>query len=299
MKMALSIPWILSGLIITGLAFALFKKYKVALCLTLFVFIINWYFHSFAFGIYSTNCDAPTVRILSFNMNGDTEPCSAADKLQFIIEQDADVVYLAEDFYGVCVEVDSVLRAVYPYTTYDYNLSHYFYSKYPITKYNRFAGEVDERAAIVSAIVNVSGVTINVVGCHLSSNNYTKDFEDVRRLSTMDRLLGYVGSIGYSSELRLKEAEVIVDSLSSLPTIVMGDMNDVTGSPCMRVLEDAGLKDAWWEGGYGYGATIHQPLPYRIDHIMYSKGMKLRGIKKVNNNRLSDHDALVADFEIE
>lgn len=81
-----------------------------------------------------------------------------------------------------------------------------------------------------------------------------------------------------------------------VPTIVMGDFNDVPGSPTLNILERAGLKDAWWEGGCGYGATIHHPLPYRIDHILHNDGLKLKSIKKIVTQDLSDHDALVARF---
>lgn len=78
--------------------------------------------------------------------------------------------------------------------------------------------------------------------------------------------------------------------------IIMGDFNDVSGSKPLNILEDAGFKDAWWDGGFGYGATIHHPLPFRIDHIMYNDGVELVEIKKVDSNGLSDHDALVATF---
>ena len=78
----------------------------------------------------------------------------------------------------------------------------------------------------------------------------------------------------------------------------MGDLNDVGGSPTVKVLEDAGLSDAWWKGGFGYGATIHRPLPYRIDHIMYSDRVKLLHIEVVDSEGLSDHNALYAEFEL-
>ena len=61
---------------------------------------------------------------------------------------------------------------------------------------------------------------------------------------------------------------MIVRDLSDVPCIVMGDMNDVSGSPCMKVFANAGLRDTWWDGGFGYGATIHEPVLYRIDHVM-------------------------------
>ncbi len=53
------------------------------------------------------------------------------------------------------------------------------------------------------------------------------------------------------------------------------------------------------KGGNGYGATFHHPLPYRIDHIFYNEGLKLKSIRKVDSQGLSDHDALVAEFWVE
>ena len=78
----------------------------------------------------------------------------------------------------------------------------------------------------------------------------------------------------------------------------MGDFNDVCVSKPLKILEDSGFKDAWWVGGFGYGATIHHPLPFRIDHIMYNEGLELVEIKKVDSEDISDHDALLAKFII-
>ena len=83
------------------------------------------------------------------------------------------------------------------------------------------------------------------------------------------------------------------------PLIVMGDMNDVSGSTPINRIKKAGLKDAWWEGGCGYGATFHgKGLRLRIDHILYDyKGLELVGVKVIGND-LSDHNALIARFRI-
>ncbi len=74
-------------------------------------------------------------------------------------------------------------------------------------------------------------------------------------------------------------------------------MNDICGSSAIRVLENIGIKDAWWEGGVGYGATIHHPLPYRIDHILHNEGLVLKGVKVIDTSDISDHNALVAVFD--
>lgn len=41
---------------------------------------------------------------------------------------------------------------------------------------------------------------------------------------------------------------------------------------------------------------IHKPLPYRIDHIMFSEQFKLQKIEIVSSEGLSDYDALYAEF---
>jgi len=63
-------------------------------------------------------------------------------------------------------------------------------------------------------------------------------------------------------------------------------------------LKDAGLKNAWWEGGFGYGATFKQGwMRLRIDHIYYNDKLELKNIKVVETE-LSDHNMLVADFSL-
>lgn len=55
----------------------------------------------------------------------------------------------------------------------------------------------------------------------------------------------------------------------SLPTIVMGDMNDFSGMSPLKTLKSADLKDAWWEGGKGLGPTFHEGwMHFRLDHIL-------------------------------
>lgn len=59
-----------------------------------------------------------------------------------------------------------------------------------------------------------------------------------------------------SIDLRKMETIDIVTDMSDVTCIVMGVMNDVCSSYCLQVFA-YGLRDAWWEGGFGYGATIH------------------------------------------
>lgn len=81
--------------------------------------------------------------------------------------------------------------------------------------------------------------------------------------------------------------------------IVAGDLNDWCGSTTLNTLMGDGenaLKDAWWEGGNGFGFTYHGwHLRLRLDHILYSGGLELKNVKVIDSD-LSDHRPLVADF---
>ena len=142
--------------------------------------------------------------------------------------------------------------------------------------------------------------TIAIRGCHLVSNNYTIESKYITpdSINSCSTFLQYVNDIEFAYSQRVKEAENLAFDVSKVetPIIVLGDMNDVGGSKTIRQIEALGLKDAWWEGGCGYGATIHKPIPYRIDHILFSSRLKLNNVKVVSSEGLSDHDAVFAKF---
>lgn len=83
--------------------------------------------------------------------------------------------------------------------------------------------------------------------------------------------------------------------------IVVGDLNDWCGSTTLNTLMGEGddaLKDAWWEGGNGFGFTYQGwHLRLRLDHILYSDGVELNDVRVVDSD-LSDHRPLIATFSI-
>lgn len=88
----------------------------------------------------------------------------------------------------------------------------------------------------------------------------------------------------------------------------MGDMNDISGSYTLRRIESvellrhgsAGLTDAWWKGGFGYGTTYHDhSLRLRLDYILYDEDrLTLTDVKEIDTDA-SDHNALVGGFRFE
>ena len=83
--------------------------------------------------------------------------------------------------------------------------------------------------------------------------------------------------------------------------VLAGDLNDWCGSTTLNTLMGEGenaLKDAWWEGGNGFGFTYQGwHLRLRLDHILYSDGLKLNDVKVIDSD-FSDHRPLKATFTI-
>jgi endonuclease/exonuclease/phosphatase (EEP) superfamily protein YafD len=76
----------------------------------------------------------------------------------------------------------------------------------------------------------------------------------------------------------------------------MGDMNSEPDWPEMKLILDAGMVDAWSEGGEGSGLTWPADAPYqRIDWIWLSPDLRALHAETVES-AASDHRAVVADL---
>lgn len=318
--LALSAPWILLLLIVIAICLLLFRRRKFATGLLLLAMAGNWWFEVMPVGVLSKvssskfQVQGNELKVLSFNCNLSHKQDNREEKRSkikaFINKQVPEVVFLTENFINRDDSLWLILQEVYPYRVKQKNsVGNSLYSKYPILS-DTIYKEKGQGYGITYCQIEVKGKRLEVIGVHLSSNNYNEQmvYMTPDSVATGAQAHTYLKNIVTASEYRVREVERLAEFQSSrvpdgskesiIPTIVMGDFNDVCGSPTMRILESAGLKDAWWEGGFGYGATINTPLPFRIDHILYNEGLKLRNIKKVSANSLSDHDALVATFSI-
>lgn len=200
-----------------------------------------------------------------------------------IIAESPDVVFLCEFNRSLSKGLDSLMRERGRYKGYYRSGANcILYSKFDIDSIAGIdTGTSKGKKALNNRVhVTTAKGTVTVVGCHLSSSR--KDIWEGRRS-------------------RAQEADSIYQAIEGeeRPVIVMGDMNDVSGSYAICRLKEAGLKDAWWEVGCGYGATFHgNGLRLRIDHILYDyEGLELTGVKVIDNE-LSDHNALMARFRI-
>lgn len=306
---SLSIPWILALFLVLSLGLLLVKKWKIAVVLLLLVLIANWHVRCLPVNIGSSSlAKEQTLSVLTFNCNMPLNQGNDSQKrneiANLIIGLSPDVVFLTENYVVKEDTLWHLLHDKYLYHTQQENgVGNTLYSKYPIFNNPILNGKHTKHCTINQ--IDFNGKLVIVYGIHLVSNNYNDRLEYMTpdSISSCHEIKTYLKNIMSAGSLRQEEALEIVEDIenkdATIPIIVMGDFNDVSGAPTLNILESAGLKDAWWEGGLGYGATIHHPLPYRIDHIMYNDRVKLKRINKVDAEGLSDHDALMAEFWVE
>ena len=196
-----------------------------------------------------------------------------------ILNSNPDVVFLCEFWMSKSKQLDSMLTKDYK-CIYVSGNNCVFYCKHEIDSIkDMFSGLYNTRHSQTVMTHFFKGRdTFAIVGCHLSSSHH---------------------HIKEGYKRREKEADVLYDVIRKepYPVIVMGDLNDISGSYTIRRIQKAGLSDAWWEGGCGYGTTFHDGwLRLRIDHVLYPKNkLNLQNIKVIDSD-LSDHNALIAEF---
>lgn len=301
---ALLYPFFVLVLLVCFALAAYKRRYLLSIVLIVLSLVLNHYAKVFAIG-FSASSNSDGLKVLTFNINGSRYVAdNDINKLfNLIVRQEADVLFLSEDFEPVGEKLNMLLIRQYPYTTYGYKTDwggHYFYSKYPLGKVNHIDIESNRFSYCFHCNMAYEQDSISFFGCHLASNNYKLNEASIRPedINGVSSFREYLKNIEMATEQRCEEVEGIMNHPSfNHRSIVLGDFNDVCGSKPLNLLEGTGLKDAWWEKGFGYGATVSHPLPYRIDHIMYREGLRLKSVKIIDAKGLSDHDALMAVFE--
>ena len=281
-----AVPILFVGSIVT----AVLRKWKIGIVLLALALAGNQYSRLFALGFTSGESD---VKVMTFNVHCSADDVTAKSEevMHIISTESPDFLFLPE--LGTAGnEMHERLKAVYPFTNAPLHLRddgvEPFYSKWPI---DTIIGLSDPHAyhSIYRIQVSKETDTLAIYCCHLSSN--LLDFSP-NKLDALKK--------GY--EERAKEADILYDALTheKYPAIVMGDMNDISGSYTLRRIESAGLTDAWWKGGFGYGTTYHDHgLRLRLDHILYDEHCLTLSDVKVIDTDASDHNALVGGFRIE
>lgn len=233
------------------------------------------------------------IKVLSYNIHSQADGFGlyAPEIAKTIVSEKPDFLFLTEYYETASEALINSLEREYPYINKTYrwenNEGDVFCSTWEIDTIDKY-GVKGSFCSIYRVLIHKAPDTLAIYCCHLSSNNL--------KLNE-----GRWASLKEGRRLRAEEADAIVEALQQecYPVIVMGDMNDVSGSYAMRRLESAGLSDAWWKGGLGYGSTYSEDwLKLRIDHILYDKKkLKLQFVDIIGDYKYSDHRAVVAGLE--
>lgn len=278
--------------------------YSLVFLLLIIIYYCNWKFEIIAINPFYGN-EQHDLKVMTWNVhcsNG-KDVVSQKEIAELILKEDADFVLLNEFYQDSCSVLDSLLRLRYHYTE-EYQ-SHtksgdIFYSKREMTNSGHIKTPVDNKSNhAIKATIAIGGDSVQIFGVHMESNHYDNGSgtnrlpEDSDNSSAYDRYKD--GQVSRCLQAEWTKAEVLK---SKHPVIVMGDMNDFNKSKPLMILRSCGLKDSWWEGGNGYDCTFHKGwMRLRIDHILYSKELKLENVK-VKDTDLSDHNPVVAGFSI-
>ena len=277
-------------------------RFKILLLILFFIILITFLWGNIKYRVVpfhiGNGSDEYQFRVLTWNICG-AKICNRKkqeDITRLIISQEADIVQLNEFCLDSCLIMDSLLNVFYPYKN-DINsksqVGDISYSKIPLVESRKISGIPN----VIISKLNFSKDSLYFFGCHLAGNNREGQIE-IHDADSLRRVKTFWTYYRNAQEKRKVAASSIKKEILTyqLPVIVLGDMNDFNTSAPMDSLKDAGLKNAWWKGGSGYGATYHEGwLRLRIDHIYYNDKLKLKGVKVVNTD-LSDHNLLIADF---
>ena len=321
-------PWLVILLLVVGLVFLIFRKWKIGVVIGIISTCLNIFSKALPLNLFSKN-DEGNLKVMCYNIHSSSESFKGdtafVDSMaQMILRENPDVLTIEEYYVEYCGRFDSLLRKNYSYCeVLSKGTPNVVYSKDPLSdKMELFldsasimnegleqAAKLDSNRTTESERL-VMGVTlkkgkqkVRIIACHLASNQY-----DITRRNMSDTLewwkgipeyrLSYQsGSLARETEIQYTQKEIEKYKKQGMPVIVCGDMNDVSGSKTLRMLQSTGLKNAWWEKGRGFGFTYHGHhfMNFRIDHILHTEDIKVKSIKKIDQH-YSDHDPVIASF---
>ncbi len=230
----------------------------------------------------------PRLRVMTYNVGGQPNHMLVADEIEkahpdvlFLQEALSQPSFLNEDWYVAGPFGGSLIAARMPLTDVE----------------DRVLRNAPDWRRYVRCKIEVSSIPITLYGLHL-------DTPREALASLRERKLAGIEGIENDAMTRLFRAAGVAESLrrESGSVIVAGDLNVPEQSMICRTLERTGLRDAFAEGGRGYGYTYGHDtrvgISYvRIDHILVGKSLKV-GTCLTGGSDGSDHRPVIADLYI-
>ncbi|RYD56618.1 MAG: hypothetical protein EOP56_11235 [Sphingobacteriales bacterium] len=268
-----------------------------------------------------------TIKIMSWNVHGMGIFNKPRDKefedniIEYMRQEDADIMCLPE-FYiprkNMYKPHSNRILKNSQYKDFRYNVDNDLgpesflgtavFSKYPIRNYE--VHQLSKYIFMLQCDMEMEDKKlIRMFFVHLTtfglSDNDKALIEDVKSRSTdlesgINKSKTFISKFNNAFVKRAQEAVKASKILeeSPYPVLICGDFNDLPGSYTYTTLK-RGLKDAFAEHGAGLGRTYNLISPtIRIDHILYDPaGLKIIGYK-CKKTALSDHNPVIANFEI-
>ncbi len=182
-----------------------------------------------------------------------------------------------------------------------------FYSKYPLSNLKETVLSKDIK--MMQCDVELPGKKMmRTYFIHLQSyllkDNEKQMIEDVKnrdRELEVGESKSIMRKLTSANQKRARQADsaAMLMAQSPYPVLVCGDLNDVPTSYVYNTIKGK-LDDAFCEKGKGIGRTYNTISPtLRIDYIFYEPHLlKIIGYKRVRTT-LSDHNPVIANFQIQ
>jgi endonuclease/exonuclease/phosphatase (EEP) superfamily protein YafD len=272
-------PWFLIGTLGGIGASLLSGRYLLALLLVVpTLFIIVTYGPLFLPGQERPH-DGFQLKVMSYNVWRENSNIHAIAEV--IRKQKPDLILLQEIHRDTLRALSAELNDLYlnePYVTFEERKLQAMISSFPLKRLD--AGHEKGRAQ--KAIVSTPGGAITVLNVHPSRGRWQRRHKQMINLITDD----------------------IADEDN--PLILGGDFNTTDQSQTYRLFSPL-LKNAHWQGGWGFGFTYPTPavkllaripLPplVRIDHIFHSKHFLTRKASTLPDSGGSDHFPVIAEL---
>ena len=270
-----------------------------------------------------------TIKFLTYNVQHFDLYAPHTEKqanpiIQYILDQDADIVCLQEYAYlykDGKADIHDDFKEKYPYNRSEdvINVNNYKYnglacfSKYPIIDAWRIPYFSKYNGSAVFKI-DVNGKIVTIVNNHLETNQLTeKDkVEYIDALKDIEKGTGVKTNVvqiadiarkrlGVAFKIRAEQAELVADEINRARDYVIacGDFNDPPNSYTRHVIKGDKLRDAFADTGFGMSHTYNQNKFYfRIDHILYSPNLIPYNCQVDNSVKYSDHYPMTCYFKI-
>jgi len=147
------------------------------------------------------------------------------------------------------------------------------------------------------ADLKIGGDTVRVYSVHFMSNHISQKAEELvdevekKKNFTMDKIKGVFANYKRYVRIRADQVNMVKSHVerSPYPVILGGDFNDPPVSYTYNVF-DGFLKDAFLEGGRGFGFSYAGTIPFlRIDFIFVSDSFEVSGFEVDKSEQFSDH----------